>query len=156
MDSPLRIDGVDVFIEGGGAETILQHIVEQACPDAPVTLLLHDWGCVFGYQFALRQPQLVRRVIGVDIGDAGSPAHRAARRLHENLMVFAYQAWLALAWRIDSAFGKPFQFQSNEWLQALRATPGNQVLEFDTGHWLMQSKPREFNAAVEAWLAASA
>jgi pimeloyl-ACP methyl ester carboxylesterase len=197
---------------------LLQRIVEQACPGEAVTLLLHDWGCVFGYQFAMQHPQLVRRIVGVDVGDAGSPAHRAARRLRENGMVFAYQAWLVLAWRIDQAFGgtlgdrmtramarwagcradpqrinagmcypydiawtgshggyrhalplnprvpmlylygrrKPFQFQSNQWLHALRAMPGSQAIEFDTGHWLMKSKPREFNAALEAWLAASA
>jgi len=47
-------------------------VVEQACAGGPVTLLLHDWGCFFGYQFALRHPERVRRIVGVDVGDAGS------------------------------------------------------------------------------------
>lgn len=27
--------------------------------DRRVTLILHDWGCLYGYQFAMRHPQLV-------------------------------------------------------------------------------------------------
>ena len=200
---------------------MLQRVVEQVSPGKPVTLLLHDWGCVFGYQFAMRHPQLVQRVIGVDVGDAGSRAHVASMPRKAKSMVFAYQAWLALAWRIDRAFGgdsasksvslgdrmtramarwvrcpsdpqrinagmcypyditwtgshggyrhavpfvprwpmlylygrrKPFQFQSNEWLAALRAQPGSRVIEFNTGHWLMTARPEEFNRAVAEWL----
>ena len=266
MSNPQCIDGVDVYIEGTGSEsivmlhgwpdthrlwdaqvahfktryrcvrftlpgfdgarprrgysldeliTLLRHIVEHACAGGPVTLLLHDWGCVFGYQFAMRHPELVKRIVGVDIGDAGSRAHRASMPFKAKAMVFAYQAWLALAWRIDSSFGgtlgdrmtramarwagcrsdprlisagmcypydiawtgshggyrhavpfvpswpmlflygrrKPFQFQSNQWVEALRTKPGSRALEFDTGHWVMKGKPREFNATVEAWLA---
>ena len=47
---------------------------------------------------------------------------------------------------------KPFQFHSAQWVQALRQRPGCQALEFDTGHWVMKNKPREFNDAVAAWL----
>src|SRR5437016_13825685 len=56
-------------------ETIRQ-VVEQASAAERVTLLLHDWGCFYGYQFATRHPQLVEPVIGVDIGDAGSRRQR--------------------------------------------------------------------------------
>jgi pimeloyl-ACP methyl ester carboxylesterase len=80
-------------------ETI-RRIVVAVSPDAKVSLLLHDWGCFFGYQFAMRHPQLVDRVIGVDIGDAGSGRHRAEMGRKSMLMVLAYQMWLALAWRI--------------------------------------------------------
>src|SRR4051794_5943385 len=52
-------------------ETISQ-VVVAACGGERITLLLHDWGCFFGYQFAMRHPQRVARVVGVDIGDAGS------------------------------------------------------------------------------------
>jgi len=192
----------------------LKRIVEQTCPGEQVTLLLHDWGCIFGYEFALRHPALVRRIIGVDVGDAGSPAQRSAMTLRARAMVFAYQAWLAIAWRLGGQVGdrmaramarwlrcpsdaqfisakmgypyyiqwtgayggyprrrvlepacpmlylhgrrKPFQFQSAPWLEALRKRPGNQALEFDTGHWVMKSRPREFNEAVAAWLASNA
>jgi pimeloyl-ACP methyl ester carboxylesterase len=192
----------------------LKRIVEQTCAGDQVTLLLHDWGCIFGYEFALRHPELVRRIIAVDVGDAGSTAHRRVMTFKAKTMVFAYQAWLAIAWRIGGDIGdrmaramarwlrcpsdprfigakmcypyyiewtgahggyprrrvlelacpmlyihgrrKPFQFQSAAWLEALRRRPGSLALEFDTGHWVMKSRPREFNEAVAAWLASNA
>lgn len=75
----------------------LRRIVE---PFSPVTLLLHDWGCLLGYQFAMQHPGLVERVIGVDIGDAGSRQHLAEIGASGKLKIIAYQVWLALAWAI--------------------------------------------------------
>lgn len=83
----------------------LGRIVEQACPGERVTLLLHDWGCFFGYQLAARRPELVERVVGVDIGDAGSREHRKELGGLGMLAVLAYQYWLALAWRIGGRTG---------------------------------------------------
>jgi pimeloyl-ACP methyl ester carboxylesterase len=80
-------------------------IVTRHSPERPVTLLLHDWGCLFGYHFQKCYPQLVARIVAVDIGDAGSGAHRKQMGLTGGLMVFAYQAWLALAWRIGGRLG---------------------------------------------------
>src|SRR5450830_1046757 len=31
-------------------------IVDAVSPHQPVTLLLHDWGCIFGYELAMRHP----------------------------------------------------------------------------------------------------
>jgi pimeloyl-ACP methyl ester carboxylesterase len=84
---------------------VVRRVVEQACPGEQVTLLLHDWGCVFGYQFAMRHPELVKRVVGVDVGDAGSRGHVQALGLRAKAMIFGYQAWLALAWRIGGRVG---------------------------------------------------
>jgi pimeloyl-ACP methyl ester carboxylesterase len=83
----------------------IRRAVEQAAPGGRVTLLLHDWGCLFGYQLAARYPELVGRVIGVDIGDAGSRENRAEIGARGKLMVVAYQVWLALAWRIGGGVG---------------------------------------------------
>ena len=30
---------------------------------------------------------------------------------------------------------------------------GNEVIEFDTGHWVMSNAPQRFNQVVNAWLA---
>jgi len=84
---------------------VLLHQVVQEVAGGPVTLLAHDWGCVFGYHFAQRHPALVTRVIGVDIGDAASAAHRSELTLKAKLMVLAYQGRLALAWRTGGALG---------------------------------------------------
>jgi pimeloyl-ACP methyl ester carboxylesterase len=34
----------------------LQRVVDAVSPDAPVTLVLHDWGCIFGYEYAMQHP----------------------------------------------------------------------------------------------------
>ena len=94
---PRRAYTLDEVVEA------IRAVVEQA--GSPVTLLLHDWGCLYGYQFAMRYPQLVERVVGVDIGDAGSRAHRAELGAAGRLAIFAYQFWLALAWRIGGPIG---------------------------------------------------
>jgi len=80
-------------------------VVMAAGKGQRVTLLLHDWGCLYGYQFAMRHPQLVERVVGVDIGDAGSRAHLAEIGWRGKSMIFAYQLWLAVAWRIGGRMG---------------------------------------------------
>jgi len=78
-------------------------VVDAVSPDAPVTLLLHDWGCFFGYQFYARHPERVRRIVGVDIGDARSLRKSAGPRTL--LSIVAYQNWLALAWWIGGRLG---------------------------------------------------
>lgn len=80
-------------------------VIDEASPDRPVTLLLHDWGCFFGYQFAMRHPQRVERVIGVDIGDIGSRHHRVELTAKAMVGTVAYQWWLALAWRLGGPLG---------------------------------------------------
>ena len=92
FDSPQRPYGLDELLA----------IVEKLVDGKRVTLLVHDWGCFLGYQFAMRHPALVERVVGVDIGDTGSRAHLAEIGLRGKLMLLAYQLWLALAWRLNS------------------------------------------------------
>jgi len=188
----------------------IRRVVEQVCPGERITLLLHDWGCFFGYQFAMRHPERVERVIGVDIGDAGSRGNRAELGFIGRFMVLGYQVWLALAWRIGGGIGdamarwmarvlrcptdspaigsrmgypyalrwlgaagglgrlrafdpqcpmlflygerKPFMFHSRAWAERIAARPGCRVIAFPTGHWIMVQRPREFNAALLAWL----
>lgn len=81
----------------------IRAVVEQA--GSPVTLLLHDWGCLYGYQLAVRYPRLVERIVGVDIGDAGSRAHRAELGVLGRWAIFGYQLWLAMAWRVGGRLG---------------------------------------------------
>ncbi|MFO1329939.1 MAG: alpha/beta fold hydrolase [Rubrivivax sp.] len=85
--------------------TLIGRALDHVSPEAPVTLLLHDWGCVFGYHWARLHPQRVQRVIGVDIGDAGSRAHVAGLGWRAKVGIAGYQLWLALACRIGGALG---------------------------------------------------
>jgi pimeloyl-ACP methyl ester carboxylesterase len=48
---------------------------------------------------------------------------------------------------------KPIRFHSSRWVQALEADAANQVVAFDTGHWVMLEQPARFNEVVSDWLA---
>lgn len=92
-------------------ESILESLaaaVDTASPDAPVTLVLHDWGCVFGYEYAQRYPERVRRVVAVDIGDAGSKHHLRTLPAQAKLGLLAYQWALAASWVAPRALATPF------------------------------------------------
>lgn len=84
---------------------LFKSIIESVAPGQKVTLLLHDWGCVVGYEFYARHPELVQRVIGVDIGDFGSGALSRALNVRAKFGVFYYQVWLAIAWMIGGGVG---------------------------------------------------
>ena len=85
--------------------SLLLQVVDHLSPGKAITLLLHDWGCAFGYEFAMRHPQRVARVIALDIGDHNAPALRRQWGLREKLAVAGYQLWLALAWKIGGPLG---------------------------------------------------
>jgi pimeloyl-ACP methyl ester carboxylesterase len=78
-------------------------VVQKVSPDRKVILLLHDWGCVFGYRYYLDHPERVARIIGVDVGDL--PSLERALSLPAKLGVFTYQMTLALAWVLGGDFG---------------------------------------------------
>ena len=50
----------------------VRDIVDAVSPNEKVILLAHDWGCVFGYEYAMRYPHRVEKMIGLDVGDANS------------------------------------------------------------------------------------
>ena len=100
----------------------LRRVVEQVSPGQPVTLMLHDWGCVFGYQFYLRHPDLVKRIVGVDIGDSQSLRREAT--IGTLLAVLAYQWWLALAWKLGGERGD----RMTRWMAAKLRCPAHPAL----------------------------
>lgn len=79
---------------------LIAAVVDAVSPDEPVSLVLHDWGCFFGYEYAARHPQRVARVVGTDIGDTNSGAYLSSLRFKEKLMIAGYQLWLATAWKL--------------------------------------------------------
>ena len=168
MLSPtLTIQGVDIFVEGAGAQTILMlhgwpdtHrlwdstvnalktdyrcvrftlpgfdlskppralpldkitalidlIVEAVSPHAPVTLLLHDWGCIFGYEFASAHANRVAGVIAVDIGDHNSGDYLRSLSGKAKLGAFAYQMELAIAWKIGRHASSGLADRMTRWM----------------------------------------
>lgn len=83
----------------------IREVIERACPGERVTLVLHDWGCVYGYRLAAAHPHLVARIVAADIGDAGSRRHTNELGVAAKAMTVAYQLWLATAWWIGGALG---------------------------------------------------
>ena len=85
---------------------LLRQIVDRISPETPVTLMLHDWGCIFGYEFAMRHPARVARVVAVDVGDHNSGSLLRSWSSKEKLLVMGYQVWLALAWKLGHHFSE--------------------------------------------------
>jgi cis-3-alkyl-4-acyloxetan-2-one decarboxylase len=79
---------------------LLLKIVHTLSPDQPVTLLIHDWGCFFGYEFATRHPMCVAKIVAVDIGDHSSKAFAKSLTAKAKWQILSYQVWLALAWKL--------------------------------------------------------
>jgi cis-3-alkyl-4-acyloxetan-2-one decarboxylase len=96
---------------------LLSRVVDRISPGQPVTLMLHDWGCVFGYEFAMRHPERVARVVAIDVGDYNSGDLRREWGLKEKLSVMAYQVWLALAWKIGGSLGTRMTRAMARWLR---------------------------------------
>ncbi len=193
--------------------SFVDQVIDATSPDAPVVLMLHDWGCIFGYEVAMRRPERVSRIVGVDIGDARSARHMRSLGPLAKAMIAGYQLFLAAAWRLGPTLGDPmtrwlaprigcktdpatidsrmnypydmawtgshgglrlrpfvppcpyfyaygakklFQFHSPEWEREIAVRPGCRTQAFATGHWVVRSDAVGFNAAVVAWLDATA
>ena len=85
--------GTDEIIEA------LAEMVREVSPDAPVTLILHDWGCYWGHILHHRHPQLVARVAGLDVAPHVEPGPAAM------LGIIAYQWWLIGAFVLNGRLG---------------------------------------------------
>lgn len=80
-------------------------VVNAVSPNSKVTLMLHDWGCLFGFHFAALYADKVAQVVAVDVGDANSPAFSRQLSWRAKLAIFAYQMPLALTWYMKGAVG---------------------------------------------------
>ena len=81
---------------------VIRKVTDAVSPDRPVTLVLHDWGCIFGYEFAAQHPDQVARMVAVDIGDYNSTACANGLTAKAKFQIFSYQFWLALSWKIGT------------------------------------------------------
>ncbi len=77
----------------------LAEMVREVSADAPVTLVLHDWGCYWGYILHQRHPELVARLVGLDIAPHVEPSPAAM------LGIVAYQWWLIAAFVLGGPIG---------------------------------------------------
>jgi pimeloyl-ACP methyl ester carboxylesterase len=96
----------------------IKDIVDTVSPDSKAILIVHDWGCVFGYEYAMRYPERIEKMVAIDVGDAASPEFEKTLTLKAKLLVFSYQITLALGWLAKSDFvhktmAKGLQAKSN-------------------------------------------
>lgn len=108
-------------------------IVNAVSPSAPVTLLLHDWGCVFGYELAARHPERVARIVAVDIGDARSPEFLKSLSAKQKLMLVFYQVWLAKCWVLGRFVNARFANYWTRMMARMMRCPAPP----DSIHWTM-------------------
>jgi len=94
----------------------IRQVVEQLSPGKKVTLMLHDWGCIYGYEFYMRNPDLVARIVGVDIGEARAMQRELTARA--KFYILAYQVWLAIAWKIGGRLGDWMTRRMARWVRA--------------------------------------
>lgn len=96
----------------------IKNIVDVVCPTSKALFFVHDWGCVFGYEYAMRNSEKIEKMVAIDVGDASSPEFEKTLSLKAKLMVFSYQFTLALGWLTKSDFvhktmAKGLQARSN-------------------------------------------
>lgn len=59
LSKPARAMSLEQMLAFFGA------VADRVSPNQAITLVVHDWGCIFGYEFAARYPQRVARIVGV-------------------------------------------------------------------------------------------
>lgn len=111
---PLSLDDMVAFFA---------RVIDTLSPGEPVILMLHDWGCIFGYEYIARYPQRVERVIGVDIGDWNSGAYLRSLKPRQKAGVAFYQLWLALAWGIGRRLSAGLGNRMTRWMARLIGCP---------------------------------
>lgn len=109
----------------------IQCVIRRSCPGERVTLVLHDWGCIFGFAVATRYPDLVARVVAADVGDAGSRRHTRELNILAKLTIAAYQLYLATAWRIGGRMGDAM---SRLFARVIRAPESAQEIHAGMGY----------------------
>lgn len=77
----------------------LASCVREVSPADPVTLIIHDWGAMWGHLLHQRHPELVARVAGLDIAPHFRPG------IFSGLGILAYQSWLVAAFLVGGPIG---------------------------------------------------
>jgi len=91
--------GLD-FTEAAG---VLAATIRREAAGQPLTLVIHDWGCVWGFLAQERCPELVKAVVAMDVGHPSCMAS-SWRMLPKAVAIgLIYQYWLASAYSLAHA-----------------------------------------------------
>ena len=96
----------------------IRAIVDAVSPNEKVILLVHDWGCVYGYEYAMRYPERIEKMIGMDVGDVDSQELQQSLSVAGKLMIFTYQIILAISFVLPRFIGNPIAKMMAAGLQA--------------------------------------
>lgn len=107
-------------------------IADAVSPQQPITLLLHDWGCVFGQVFAAQHPQRVVRLVLLDIGDFNARAYMQSLSALQKLGAASYQVWLACAYKLGALSPAVANWLTRSMARALRCPASTESI-----HWQM-------------------
>jgi cis-3-alkyl-4-acyloxetan-2-one decarboxylase len=84
---------------------LVDAVVDRMGGGKPVTLVLHDWGSIFGQQYAAKHPTKVCRMVVMDVGDYNSGAYVRSLSTTAKLGAAGYQLILALTWVMGQRLG---------------------------------------------------
>lgn len=96
----------------------IARIADSVAPEQPLALMLHDWGCVFGYHYAQAHPKRVAAILAIDVGDAGSREHLSELPWQAKAGMAAYQLLLAAAWHLPRSVGDAITRRVARWARA--------------------------------------
>lgn len=77
----------------------LARLLEEVAPGRPVTLILHDWGCYWGFLLQREHPERICRIAALDVAPHAEPGPAAM------LGIVAYQWWLIGALALGGPVG---------------------------------------------------
>eukprot|EP00756_Hemistasia_phaeocysticola_P058547 Hpha_TRINITY_DN35187_c0_g1::TRINITY_DN35187_c0_g1_i1::g.168490::m.168490 len=78
---------------------MLAQAIQEKVESKRVTLILHDWGCAWGYRLARRNPELVKRIVALDV------AGHIALANPMKLFAVSYQLYNVVAFLLGSPGG---------------------------------------------------
>lgn len=85
----------------------------------PVYLIGHDWGAYIAYQIESRHPELVQKIVGLDVG-----GYLAPQSIMDAVSIAGYQLWLTSAWLMRNVLPKTADNMSKLFASLIKA-PGN-------------------------------
>jgi len=95
-------DGADLGLTGHSFErlgALLAGTIRRECGEGGANLLVHDWGSHVGFQCEEQFPELVQKMVVLDVGPPQFGGRKRNWKLLPGMLAmgFAYQYWLILA-----------------------------------------------------------
>lgn len=101
----------------------IRRVCSAVSPGRPVLLMIHDWGAIFGFEFAQRHPEHVARIVAIDVADATSGAWRREVGWRALLAAVTYQLWLMAAFYIGRHLHAGTGDRMTRWMARVMRAP---------------------------------